>query len=297
MTDSLPLLQDYSPQASFLLITKCINARANFICRVTELPDAAAIFELFDRQIDTALMALSVLDMFDDEDRALNHVFPEAAASFNKRITATRRTQREALHTPKIESDPWAATGVQSTPLSRLNLTVGSRLRVEYDYFRNPTHFTLRVVSLGISGDPAFFQALPHLVVPADALSDMYARGFMMYTPPAGVPSRNTLFPHLPKLYFCPIADWLMFFPMTMSCAAAIEAGPDAMCDIFFPPLPFVDTESFFITADRGAALQPDGSSKADAYGRIVIPTVLTVEEEVKWNRMKNESLHSLDDN
>jgi hypothetical protein len=179
MTDSLPLLQDYSPQASFLLITKCINARANFICRVTELPDAAAIFELFDRRIDTALAALadcpeghqlrplrslpqrlwglgvynysglqgvkgrnhsrhitylfarthyhsslfrqtsadtwSELDMFDDEDRALNHVLPEAVASFNKRITATRRTQLEALHTSKIESDPWAAAWLLSS--------------------------------------------------------------------------------------------------------------------------------------------------------------------------------------
>jgi hypothetical protein len=44
MTDSLPLLQDYRSQASFLIITKCINAREKNICRVAELPDAAAIF-------------------------------------------------------------------------------------------------------------------------------------------------------------------------------------------------------------------------------------------------------------
>jgi hypothetical protein len=179
MTDSLPLLQDYSPQASFLLITKCINARANFLCRVTELPDAAALFEPFDRRIDTALAALadcpedhemrtlrslpqrlgglgvydysglqgvkgrnhsrhitysfaqthyhsslfrqtradtwSDLDLCDDEDTVLNHVLPEAVVSFNKRITATRKLQLEALHTSKIESDPAAAAWLLSS--------------------------------------------------------------------------------------------------------------------------------------------------------------------------------------
>jgi hypothetical protein len=59
MVSSLNALKNYSPPAAFLFISKCINARANFICRVTELPDAAAIFEPFDLAIDTALGALA----------------------------------------------------------------------------------------------------------------------------------------------------------------------------------------------------------------------------------------------
>ncbi|KAJ1423500.1 hypothetical protein B484DRAFT_451876 [Ochromonadaceae sp. CCMP2298] len=177
----------------------------------------------------------------------------------------------------------------QSTPLSALNLLEGSTLRVQYDY-GNATHFVLRIVSLSISGDLAFLQALPCLVPSADSLP----AGFAMYAPPTGLPSLDTLFPHLSTLCFHSIARWLMFFPMK-SCAGAIEAGPGAMCDMLTALVPFEGAESFFIAADRAAALQPHRSSRADAYCRYVIPTALSAQEEEAFKVIKNRALHSLD--
>jgi hypothetical protein len=59
----------------------------------------------------------------------------------------------------------------KSTPLSRLSLRVGSILKVMYDMGKS-THFDLRVVSLSVSSDLAFLQALPRLVPPANALPE-----------------------------------------------------------------------------------------------------------------------------
>jgi hypothetical protein len=61
MTAALPALTTFNPQAAFMLIAACVNARANFLARVTELPadETKILFDKFDSDIDAALFKLA----------------------------------------------------------------------------------------------------------------------------------------------------------------------------------------------------------------------------------------------
>jgi hypothetical protein len=61
MTASLPTLKTFNPQAAYMLIAHCVNARASFLSRVTELPAdiIKTLFDKFDTAIDEALARLA----------------------------------------------------------------------------------------------------------------------------------------------------------------------------------------------------------------------------------------------
>jgi hypothetical protein len=61
MTAALPALKTFNPQASYMLLAQCVNARATFLSRVTELPaeDIKTVFDKFDAAIDAALVRLA----------------------------------------------------------------------------------------------------------------------------------------------------------------------------------------------------------------------------------------------
>ena len=170
----------------------------------------------------------------------------------------------------------------QSTPLGELGLKLASTLSVEYD-MGSTTAFKLKVVELGT--DPAVVAAGPCVVTAPNSVPTDWSP----HEPPAGTPTLDDCFPHLSRLAFGRDATWLLFFPLSKDCAAAIEAGPNAMGDLLYAPHAFSSAEECLLAADRAAAAMPDEYTRSDAFSRMVFPAAMGAKDERNYLRFVAE--------
>jgi hypothetical protein len=151
----------------------------------------------------------------------------------------------------KFDSAQVEESAQQSTAMEFLGLRCGDNLSVEYD-MGSPTSFKLHVTSVEEEEGEGGVQhtACPRVLAvesSGNAAAGSNGGAFAPHVPPPGTPTLDELFPHLSELCFgCDsLATWLLFFPFSKECSAAIEAGPRAMGDMLFAPSPFEVGTSF----------------------------------------------------
>lgn len=181
-----------------------------------------------------------------------------------------------------FEEDDVVESAQSSSSLGGLNLSAGSQLIVDYD-MGSTTRFSIRVVSESDISDAD--AALCPRVVSEDASAIPMA----IYAPPVGTPTLDDCFPNLAALALASSTTWVLLGPMSKSCTAAIEAGPNAMGDLLFAPHRFSSVEELLLTADAAASEQPDASTREDAFSRMIFPVKMGKADENKYKKLVKE--------
>lgn len=155
-------------------------------------------------------------------------------------------------------------------------------MKAEYD-FGTTTYFTIRAVQKeNLSQEEAA------LCPRQESSTSQDTTAAMEIYRPEGTPSLNDLFPHGNSLLFGDIAQWIILFHPG-NCYAAVEAGPNAMGDMVFCPLPFVSVEETLLSLDAAGTKQPKEDCRPDAYSRMVFPPIMGSEDEENYLLYKKE--------
>eukprot|EP00966_Prymnesium_polylepis_P018105 418003-Prymnesium_polylepis.1 len=116
------------------------------------------------------------------------------------------------------------------------------------------------------------------------------------------MPSLDEMFPSLAQLILNPITEWVLLFPLSRDCSAALEAGADALGDLAYAPNRFASAEELLISLDSAAELQPDEATREDAFSRLVFPAELPPKATARYEQYVAElqdfdkALSSLED-